>query len=73
MAARISSERVAPLFLRAAAWLRWRFLNTVCPTGMIFVPRHNGISHNPMESATAGDLAAGARVLSGVLATLASR
>ncbi|MEO6749764.1 MAG: M20 family metallo-hydrolase [Casimicrobiaceae bacterium] len=59
--------------LPSAAGHDARFLNAVCPTGMIFVPCHNGISHNPMESATAGDLAAGARVLCGVLATLASR
>ncbi len=39
------------------------FLNDVCPTGMIFVPCENGISHNPAENATPDDLAAGARVL----------
>lgn len=59
--------------LPSAAGHDARFLNSVCPTGMIFVPCHKGISHNPNESATAGDLAAGARVLSSVLATLASR
>jgi N-carbamoyl-L-amino-acid hydrolase len=28
-----------------------RFLHAVCPTGMIFVPCKDGISHNPLESA----------------------
>ncbi len=42
-----------------------------CPTAMIFVPCENGVSHHPSESATAGDLAAGCRVLAGCLAELA--
>jgi N-carbamoyl-L-amino-acid hydrolase len=43
----------------------------VCPTGMIFVPCLKGISHNPAESATAEDLAAGARVLAATLVEMA--
>src|SRR5258706_6239613 len=50
-----------------------KFLAEVAPTGMIFVPCARGISHNPAESATASDLAAGARVLVEVLAELAER
>ncbi|HET8831387.1 MAG TPA: M20/M25/M40 family metallo-hydrolase, partial [Casimicrobiaceae bacterium] len=49
-----------------------RFLHGVCPTGMIFVPCANGISHNPRESAKPEDLAAGARVLVTVLESLAN-
>jgi N-carbamoyl-L-amino-acid hydrolase len=49
-----------------------RFLHAVCPTGMIFVPCKDGISHNARESATPQDLAAGARVLVDVLMKLAS-
>jgi N-carbamoyl-L-amino-acid hydrolase len=48
-----------------------RFLHAVCPTGMIFVPCKDGISHNPAESARPEDLAAGTRVLADVLAALA--
>ncbi len=48
-----------------------RFLHAVCPTGMIFVPCKDGISHNPQESATPEDLAAGARVLVEALVELA--
>jgi N-carbamoyl-L-amino-acid hydrolase len=41
------------------------------PTGMIFVPCLLGISHNPAESATPSDLAAGARVLAATLVDMA--
>lgn len=47
-------------------------LADVCPTGMIFVPCEKGISHNPAENATPGDLAAGARVLAAALVDLAN-
>ena len=36
---------------------------TVAPTGMIFIPCENGISHNEAESATPEDLGEGANVL----------
>lgn len=35
----------------------------VCPSGMIFVPSINGISHNPAEDTSSSDLEAGANVL----------
>lgn len=39
-------------------------LNTICPSGMVFVAsRAGGISHNEKESSTREDLAAGANVL----------
>jgi N-carbamoyl-L-amino-acid hydrolase len=38
-------------------------ISRVAPTGMIFVPCENGISHNEVESATPEDLGAGAQVL----------
>ncbi|HUA55907.1 MAG TPA: M20 family metallo-hydrolase [Candidatus Sulfotelmatobacter sp.] len=50
-----------------------KFLAEVAPTGMLFVPCARGISHNPAESATASDLAAGARVLAEVVAELAAQ
>jgi N-carbamoyl-L-amino-acid hydrolase len=43
----------------------------VCPTGMIFVPCRKGISHNPAEYSEPGQLAAGTRVLTQTLTTLA--
>ncbi len=39
------------------------YINRVAPTGMIFVPCENGISHNEEEEATPEDLAAGCDVL----------
>ena len=50
-----------------------KFIAEIAPTGMIFVPCVRGISHNPAESATSSDLAAGARVLAEVLTELADR
>jgi N-carbamoyl-L-amino-acid hydrolase len=47
------------------------YLNRICPTAMLFVPCHLGITHNEAESATPSDLAAGAKVLADVLAELA--
>ena len=35
----------------------------VCPTGMVFVPSHKGISHNPQEHTDPEDLVAGCNVL----------
>jgi len=39
------------------------YLARVAPTGMIFIPCSGGISHNPIESATKEDCAAGCQVL----------
>jgi len=47
-------------------------LATICSAGMIFVPCLGGVSHNEAESATPGDLAAGARVLADTLVRLAN-
>ena len=47
-----------------------QFVVPVCPTGMIFVPCRNGISHNPAEYAEPGQLAAGTRVLTQTLVNI---
>jgi len=39
------------------------YISRVAPTGMVFVPCADGISHNEVESATPEDLAAGCNVL----------
>ncbi|GIS99185.1 MAG: hypothetical protein CM1200mP26_08980 [Acidimicrobiales bacterium] len=36
-----------------------QMLARVCPTGMVFVPSHDGISHNPAEHTEPDDLVAG--------------
>ena len=46
-------------------------LATICPTGMIFVPCENGVSHSEIENATPADLAAGTRVLAAAMVELA--
>jgi N-carbamoyl-L-amino-acid hydrolase len=48
-----------------------QMLARVCPTGMVFVPSHDGISHNPDEFTEPEHLAAGVEVLADVLVTLA--
>ena len=48
-------------------------MQAICPTGMVFIPCENGISHNEAESATPGDCADGARVVAACLAELANR
>ena len=50
-----------------------QMLARVCPTGMIFVPSHKGLSHNPAEYTERAHLAAGADVLLQVMIELASR
>ncbi|ARP86127.1 Zn-dependent hydrolase [Bordetella genomosp. 9] len=49
-----------------------RYLHTVCPSAMIFVPCRGGVTHNEEEYAQPGDLHAGTRVLAEVLAGLAT-
>jgi N-carbamoyl-L-amino-acid hydrolase len=49
-----------------------QFCTRICPTGMIFVPSHKGISHNPAEYTAPHHLAAGTRVLVQALTDLAT-
>ncbi|MEO6564892.1 MAG: hydantoinase/carbamoylase family amidase [Casimicrobiaceae bacterium] len=63
---------IASMDIYSAAGHDARFMHGICPTGMIFVPCKDGISHNPQESATPQDLAAGARVLAAAVVELAS-
>lgn len=50
-----------------------RYLNTICPSGMVFVPCERGISHNEAENAKPEDLAAGTQVVCDVLLEMAGR
>lgn len=45
----------------------------ICPTAMIFVPSHDGISHNPKEFTEEKDLENGANILLDVLLELSSK
>lgn len=48
-----------------------RYLSEVCPSGMLFIPCHLGVTHNEAESITMSDAAAGAKVLVEALVELA--
>ena len=48
-----------------------QMLARVCPTGMVFVPSKDGVSHNPVEYTAPSDLEAGANVLLQVMLELA--
>ncbi len=49
-----------------------KHLAEICPTGMIFIPCENGISHNEAENITAEQAGAGANVLLNSVLTLAN-
>ena len=46
---------------------------TFCPTGMIFVPSKDGISHNPLEFTAWEEVEAGIKVLQRVVLEQAER
>ena len=50
-----------------------RYLASICPAAMIFIPCWHGISHNEAESAEPDDVAAGSQVISDALLGLAGR
>ena len=47
-----------------------RYMNSFCPSGMIFVPCYKGISHNEKEYASPESLAKGAQVVADSLLML---
>jgi N-carbamoyl-L-amino-acid hydrolase len=49
-----------------------QMLARTCPSGMIFVPSHKGISHNPAEHTDARDIEAGANILLRTILELAA-
>jgi len=49
------------------------YVSRVAPTGMIFIPCEDGISHNEIEAATQTDIAAGCDVLLNAMVALATR
>ncbi|UEM06400.1 Zn-dependent hydrolase [Skermanella rosea] len=73
-AMRGAAERlgIRTLDLSSGALHDAKFLQDVCPSGMLFVPCEGGISHNEAENAKPSDLADGTRVLAEALVTLAN-
>ena len=47
-----------------------RYLNAFCPSGMVFIPCRNGISHNEAEYADPAALAKGAQIVADTLLML---
>lgn len=64
--------RVAHMDIFSTAGHDARYLHGICPTGMVFVPSHLGITHNEAEYSAPEDLAAGARVLADLVAKLSA-
>ncbi len=60
-----------PMRMPSGAGHDAQMLARVCPSGMVFVPSQNGISHNPAEHTDADDLVAGANVLLHAMLSLA--
>ncbi|GGD83430.1 M20 family metallo-hydrolase [Caballeronia grimmiae] len=58
------------LHMTSGAFHDAMYLAQHCPSGMIFVPSRDGISHNPAEATDAAHLVLGARVLAHCLTTL---
>lgn len=68
-----AAEGVSAMHLASGAFHDAQFAAGVAMAGMIFVPSHKGISHNPAEYSTPAQLAAGTRVLARTLMSLAGR
>jgi beta-ureidopropionase / N-carbamoyl-L-amino-acid hydrolase len=69
-----SAERVGVPYLELASGAFHDSLRLIahCPTGMLFVPSIEGLSHNPHERTRDADLVSGARVLAETVVTLAA-
>ena len=70
-----SAERVGVSYLELPSGAFHDSLRLIghCPTGMVFVPSIEGLSHNPHERTRDADLVSGARVLAETIVTLADR
>jgi N-carbamoyl-L-amino-acid hydrolase len=64
---------ISHMRLRSPAGHDARYLHYVCPTGMIFIPCKDGISHNEAESIAPADATAGARILAETAFELANQ
>lgn len=66
-----TAASVSHVRLASGAFHDAQFVSGIAPSGMIFVPSHNGISHNPAEYSSSAQLAAGTQVLANALLALA--
>ena len=65
--------RISHMQLQSPAGHDARYLHYFCPTGMIFIPCKDGVSHNESESVTPADAIAGARILAETAFELANQ
>jgi N-carbamoyl-L-amino-acid hydrolase len=65
--------RISHMRLQSPAGHDARYLHYFCPTGMLFIPCKDGISHNEAESVTPADATAGARILAETAFELANQ
>jgi beta-ureidopropionase / N-carbamoyl-L-amino-acid hydrolase len=68
-----SALHACALHLTSGAFHDAMYLARHCPSGMIFVPSRDGISHNPAEATDPEHLVLGARVLAHCLTTLSNK
>lgn len=66
-----ASQGMSAIRLPSGAFHDAQFLVPVCPTGMIFIPCRDGVSHHPSEYAAPRACANGARVLAQAILELA--
>ncbi len=66
------AQGMSTITMPSGAFHDAQFMVPVCPTGMVFIPCRNGVSHHPAEYAEPVACANGARVLTQALLTLAA-
>jgi N-carbamoyl-L-amino-acid hydrolase len=68
-----AAQGMSSIAMPSGAFHDAQFMVPLCPTGMLFIPCRNGVSHHPAEYAEPASCANGARVLTQALLSLASR
>ncbi|WP_293779560.1 M20 family metallo-hydrolase [uncultured Oxalicibacterium sp.] len=68
-----AAQRGLPQHLTSGAFHDAMYLADHCPTGMIFVPSKDGISHNAAEETAPADLTLGVQALAYTIVELANR
>ncbi|MFC7608924.1 M20/M25/M40 family metallo-hydrolase [Teichococcus aestuarii] len=66
-----AAQGLKSLRMPSGAFHDAQFLVPLCPSGMIFVPCRDGVSHHPSEYSSPEQLARGTRVLAAALVELA--
>jgi ureidoglycolate amidohydrolase len=67
-----ATMNLTPKMMVSRAYHDSLFMARICPTGMLFIPCRNGVSHRPDEYSKPEDIARGIELLARTMATLAS-